>query len=127
MEGVSGLALSLSLCPQAFVVLSDLLLVFGPQLPRDGREALAPLVLLPDEGLQSQLAAFLMDHVFHHACSHEELSAMGTSPPYIPEASPGMPVPPTVPSCLRRGQREPHRGAAPAPGAPGRLLQTHHL
>uniref|UniRef100_A0A663F2G9 Cohesin subunit SA-3 n=1 Tax=Aquila chrysaetos chrysaetos TaxID=223781 RepID=A0A663F2G9_AQUCH len=43
-------------------------------LPRDGREALAPLVLLPDAGLQSQLAAFLMDHVFHHACSHEELS-----------------------------------------------------
>ncbi|NXL40310.1 STAG3 protein, partial [Glaucidium brasilianum] len=60
---------------QAFVVLSDLLLVFGPQLPQDGREALAPLMLLPDAGLQSQLAAFLMDHVFHHACSHEELSA----------------------------------------------------
>uniref|UniRef100_A0A8B9NEM5 Cohesin subunit SA-3 n=1 Tax=Accipiter nisus TaxID=211598 RepID=A0A8B9NEM5_9AVES len=56
------------------MVLSDLLLVFGPQLPRDGREALAPLVQLPDAGLQSQLAAFLMDHVFHHACSHEELS-----------------------------------------------------
>lgn len=97
MEGVSGLALSLSLCPQAFMVLSDLLLVFGPQLPRDGREALAPLVLLPDTGLQSQLAAFLMDHVFHHACSHEELSAMGTSPPCIPEVSPGMPVPPLSP------------------------------
>ncbi|XP_042653951.1 cohesin subunit SA-3 isoform X2 [Tyto alba] len=60
---------------RAFMVLSDLLLVFGPQLPQDGREALAPLVLLPDAGLQSQLAAFLMDHVFNHACSHEELSA----------------------------------------------------
>ncbi|XP_074898342.1 cohesin subunit SA-3 isoform X2 [Buteo buteo] len=70
---------------QAFVVLSDLLLVFGPQLPRDGREALAPLVLLPDEGLQSQLAAFLMDHVFHHACSHEELSAMEDSENHIEE------------------------------------------
>ncbi|KAM6032592.1 cohesin subunit SA-3 isoform 9-T9 [Theristicus caerulescens] len=78
---------------QAFVVLSDLLLVFGPQLPRDGREALAPLVLLPEAGLQSQLAAFLMDHVFHPACSHEELSATGTSSPRIPGSSPGMPVP----------------------------------
>ncbi|XP_054043779.1 LOW QUALITY PROTEIN: cohesin subunit SA-3-like, partial [Rissa tridactyla] len=59
---------------QAFAVLSDLLLVFGPQLPRDGREALAPLVLLPEAGLQSQLAAFLMDHVFNPTGSHEELS-----------------------------------------------------
>ncbi|XP_009892748.1 PREDICTED: cohesin subunit SA-3, partial [Charadrius vociferus] len=63
-------------CQQAFMVLSDLLLVLGPQLPRDGRDALAPLVLLPDAGLQSQLAAFLMDHVFHHSSGHEELSAM---------------------------------------------------
>ncbi|KAK4805299.1 hypothetical protein QYF61_005927, partial [Mycteria americana] len=70
---------------RAFVVLSDLLLVFGPQLPRDGREALAPLVLLPDAGLQSQLAAFLMDHVFHHACSHEELSATEDSENRIEE------------------------------------------
>ncbi|XP_059691196.1 cohesin subunit SA-3 [Gavia stellata] len=70
---------------QAFVVLSDLLLVFGPQLPQDGREALAPLVLLPDAGLQSQLAAFLMDHVFHHACSHEELSAAEDSESRIEE------------------------------------------
>ncbi|XP_074023534.1 cohesin subunit SA-3 [Numenius arquata] len=60
---------------QAFMVLSDLLLVFGPQLLQDGRETLAPLVLLPDAGLQSQLAAFLMDHVFYHAGDHEELSA----------------------------------------------------
>ncbi|NXN68167.1 STAG3 protein, partial [Himantopus himantopus] len=72
----TGLALSPSLCPQAFVVLSDLLLVFGPQLPRDGWDALAPLVLLPDAGLQAQLAAFLMDHVFHHSSSHEELLPM---------------------------------------------------
>ncbi|NXO60082.1 STAG3 protein, partial [Aramus guarauna] len=70
---------------QAFVVLSDLLLVFGPQLPQDGREALAPLVLLPDAGLQSQLAAFLMDHVFHHTCSHEELSATEDSENRIEE------------------------------------------
>ncbi|KAF1399610.1 Cohesin subunit SA-3, partial [Spheniscus magellanicus] len=95
--GRPGLALSPSSCPQAFVVLSDLLLVFGPQLLRDGREALAPLVLLPDAGLQSQLAAFLMDHVFHHTCSHEELSATGMSPPRIPGVSPGMPVPPLSP------------------------------
>lgn len=88
----TDLALSLYSCPQAFMVLSDLLLVLGPQLPRDGRDALAPLVLLPDAGLQSQLAAFLMDHVFHHSSSHEELSAMGMSPLRVPEVSP--------PGCL---------------------------
>ncbi|XP_067171117.1 cohesin subunit SA-3 [Apteryx mantelli] len=60
---------------QAFVVLSDLLLVFGPQLTRDGREALEPLVVLPDAGLQSQLAGFLMDHVFNHVFSREELAS----------------------------------------------------
>ncbi|XP_014817108.1 PREDICTED: cohesin subunit SA-3 [Calidris pugnax] len=71
--------------PQAFMVLSDLLLVFGPQLPHDGREALAPLVLLPDPGLQSQLAAFLMDHVFHHAGGHQELSATEDTESHIEE------------------------------------------
>ncbi|NXK16857.1 STAG3 protein, partial [Arenaria interpres] len=70
---------------QAFVVLSDLLLVFGPQLPQEGREALAPLVLLPDAGLQSQLAAFLMDHVFHHAGGHQELSATEDTESHIEE------------------------------------------
>ncbi|XP_061207839.1 cohesin subunit SA-3-like [Neopsephotus bourkii] len=64
---------------QAFRVLSDLLLVLGPRLPEDGREELAPLVLRPDAELQSQLAAFLMDHVFYPACSHEELLATGKS------------------------------------------------
>ncbi|XP_071656338.1 cohesin subunit SA-3 isoform X2 [Patagioenas fasciata] len=57
---------------QAFVVLSDLLLVFGPQLAQDGRAALAPLLLPPNAGLQSQLAAFLMDHVFQHEPSPTE-------------------------------------------------------
>ncbi|NXE85845.1 STAG3 protein, partial [Cochlearius cochlearius] len=70
---------------QAFMVLSDLLLVFGPQLPRDGREALAPLVLLPDTELQSQLASFLMDHVFYRAGSPEELSATEDSESRIEE------------------------------------------
>ncbi|NXW88364.1 STAG3 protein, partial [Alopecoenas beccarii] len=60
---------------QAFMVLSDLLLVFGPQLAQDDRAALAPLLLEPNAGLQSQLAAFLMDHVFQH-----EPSPTGTSP-----------------------------------------------
>ncbi|XP_017695347.1 PREDICTED: cohesin subunit SA-3-like, partial [Lepidothrix coronata] len=45
---------------QAFVVLSDLLVVLGPALPR----ALEPLALPPEPGLHSQLASFLMDHVF---------------------------------------------------------------
>lgn len=68
-----------SLCSQAFRVLSDLLLVLGPRLPEDGREELAPLVLHPDAELQSQLAAFLMDHVFYPAYNHEELLLTGKS------------------------------------------------
>ncbi|KAM9207980.1 cohesin subunit SA-3 [Leptosomus discolor] len=70
---------------RAFMVLSDLLLVFGPQLPRDGRGALAPLVQPADAELQSQLAAFLMDHVFHRPGSHEELSATEDSESRIEE------------------------------------------
>ncbi|XP_030341461.1 cohesin subunit SA-3 [Strigops habroptila] len=70
---------------QAFRVLSDLLLVLGPQLPQDGREELAPLVLCPDAELQSQLAAFLMDHVFYPACSHEEVPATEDSESRIEE------------------------------------------
>ncbi|NXS95778.1 STAG3 protein, partial [Jacana jacana] len=58
---------------KAFTVLSDLLVIFGPQLPRDGRDALAPLVVQPEADLQSQLAAFLMDHVFYG--DQEELSS----------------------------------------------------
>ncbi|NXJ72574.1 STAG3 protein, partial [Rostratula benghalensis] len=88
------LALSVSLCPQAFTVLSDLLLVFGPQLPRDGREALAPLVLQPDADLQSQMAAFLMDHVFYDTGGQEELSGTGMSLPCVPGVAAGMSVPP---------------------------------
>ncbi|XP_051632577.1 cohesin subunit SA-3-like [Manacus candei] len=49
---------------QAFVVLSDLLVVLGPALPGAGRSELEPLVLPPEPGLHSQLASFLMDHVF---------------------------------------------------------------
>ncbi|XP_074838987.1 cohesin subunit SA-3 [Carettochelys insculpta] len=52
---------------QAFVLLSDLLLVFSPQLARGEREALELLVYQPEVALQSQLAGFLMDHVFNHA------------------------------------------------------------
>ncbi|XP_025066885.1 cohesin subunit SA-3 [Alligator sinensis] len=52
---------------QAYVLLSDHLLMFGPQLAQRGREALSSLVLRPDAGLQAQLAGFLMDHVFNHA------------------------------------------------------------
>ncbi|XP_054028828.1 cohesin subunit SA-3 [Dryobates pubescens] len=54
---------------QAFMVLSDLLLVLGPRLAQGGREELLPLVLVPEAGLQAQLAAFLMDHVFYHGHS----------------------------------------------------------
>uniref|UniRef100_A0A8C8VI56 Cohesin subunit SA n=1 Tax=Pelusios castaneus TaxID=367368 RepID=A0A8C8VI56_9SAUR len=51
---------------QAFVLLSDLLVVFSPQLVRGGREALQLLIYEPEVALQSQLAGFLMDHVFNH-------------------------------------------------------------
>ncbi|XP_071888311.1 cohesin subunit SA-3-like [Anas platyrhynchos] len=49
---------------QAFVVLSDLLLVLGPSETRGAGAALAPLRLVPDVELRSQLAAVLLDHVF---------------------------------------------------------------
>nr|KAF6491141.1 stromal antigen 3 [Molossus molossus] len=49
---------------QAFVLLSDLLIIFSPQMIVGGREFLRPLVFLPEATLQSELASFLMDHVF---------------------------------------------------------------
>ncbi|XP_059009910.1 cohesin subunit SA-3 isoform X2 [Mustela lutreola] len=49
---------------QAFVLLSDLLLVFSPQMILGGRDFLRPLVFFPEATLQSELASFLMDHVF---------------------------------------------------------------
>ncbi|KAK2493589.1 hypothetical protein MC885_016152, partial [Smutsia gigantea] len=49
---------------QAFVLLSDLLLLFGPQMIVGGRDFLRPLVFFPEATLQSELASFLMDHVF---------------------------------------------------------------
>uniref|UniRef100_A0A8C6S0A0 Cohesin subunit SA n=1 Tax=Nannospalax galili TaxID=1026970 RepID=A0A8C6S0A0_NANGA len=49
---------------QAFILLSDLLLIFSPQMIVGGRNYLRPLVLFPEATLQSELASFLMDHVF---------------------------------------------------------------
>ncbi|KAM5228617.1 cohesin subunit SA-3 [Ctenodactylus gundi] len=49
---------------QAFVLLSDLLLIFSPQMMAGGRDFLRPLVFTPEATLQSELASFLMDHVF---------------------------------------------------------------
>ncbi|XP_045397367.1 cohesin subunit SA-3 [Lemur catta] len=49
---------------QAFVLLSDLLLIFSPQMIVGGRDFLKPLVFFPEATLQSELASFLMDHVF---------------------------------------------------------------
>ncbi|KAJ6655567.1 hypothetical protein lerEdw1_005038 [Lerista edwardsae] len=51
---------------QAFVLLSDLLVIFGPQLTRGGLEGLQELVYQAEASLQSQLAGFLMDRVFNH-------------------------------------------------------------
>ncbi|XP_052024081.1 cohesin subunit SA-3 [Apodemus sylvaticus] len=49
---------------QAFVLLSDMLLIFSPQMLVGGRDFLRPLVFFPEATLQSELASFLMDHVF---------------------------------------------------------------
>ncbi|XP_006896645.1 PREDICTED: cohesin subunit SA-3 [Elephantulus edwardii] len=49
---------------QAFILLSDLLLIFSPQMITGGREFLRPLVFSPEATLQSELASFLMDRVF---------------------------------------------------------------
>ncbi|KAM4820558.1 cohesin subunit SA-3 isoform 2-T2 [Thomomys bottae] len=49
---------------KAFIVLSDLLIIFSPQMIVEGREFLRPLVFFPETALQSELASFLMDHVF---------------------------------------------------------------
>ncbi|XP_039077850.1 cohesin subunit SA-3 isoform X2 [Hyaena hyaena] len=49
---------------QAFVLLSDLLLIFSPQMIVGGRDFLRPLIFFPEATLQSELASFLMDHVF---------------------------------------------------------------
>ncbi|XP_045140300.1 cohesin subunit SA-3 isoform X2 [Echinops telfairi] len=49
---------------QAFILLSDLLLIFSPQMIVGGGDFLRPLVFIPGATLQSELASFLMDHVF---------------------------------------------------------------
>ncbi|XP_069738559.1 cohesin subunit SA-3 [Phaenicophaeus curvirostris] len=64
---------------QAFMALADLLVVLGPRLRRDGREALAPLELRPDTELQSLLAGFLLDHVFSPGGACDELEAADDS------------------------------------------------
>ncbi|XP_054836474.1 cohesin subunit SA-3 [Eublepharis macularius] len=56
---------------QAFVLLSDLLLIFGPQLAQGGQEVLQALVYQAEPALQSQLAGFLMDHIFSPAQAPE--------------------------------------------------------
>lgn len=48
------------------MLLSDLLVIFGPQLTRGGLEELQELVYQAEASLQSQLAGFLVDRVFNH-------------------------------------------------------------
>ncbi|KAF7235804.1 Cohesin subunit SA-3 [Varanus komodoensis] len=58
---------------QAFKLLSDLLLIFGPQLTRGGRDhMLEELVYRAESALQSQLAGFLVDRVFSHSETPDE-------------------------------------------------------
>ncbi|XP_053319856.1 cohesin subunit SA-3 [Spea bombifrons] len=49
---------------QAFVLISDLLIIFGGHMARGERSHLQPLVYRPDSSLQAELAGFLLDHVF---------------------------------------------------------------
>ncbi|XP_038624177.1 cohesin subunit SA-3 [Tachyglossus aculeatus] len=59
---------------QAFILLSDQLLMFSSQMLLGGREALKPLVYQPEETLQAELASFLMDHVFLPAAGKQDSS-----------------------------------------------------
>ncbi|ETE60106.1 Cohesin subunit SA-3, partial [Ophiophagus hannah] len=59
---------------QAFVLLSDLLLIFGPQLADGGQQE---LVYQPESALQLQMAGFLMDHVFNHSQAQDDDSENG--------------------------------------------------
>ncbi|KAG8430951.1 hypothetical protein GDO86_019672 [Hymenochirus boettgeri] len=49
---------------QAFILLSDLLVIFGAHMPQGQRSHLQPLVHCPEQSLQAELAGFLLDHVF---------------------------------------------------------------
>ncbi|XP_070600408.1 cohesin subunit SA-3 [Erythrolamprus reginae] len=62
---------------QAFVLLCDLLLVFGPHLADGGSPHLQELVCRPEPALQSQLAGFLVDRVFNHNHGQEEDASEG--------------------------------------------------
>ncbi|XP_068130150.1 cohesin subunit SA-3 [Hyperolius riggenbachi] len=52
---------------QAFILLSDLLVVFNDRLSRGELSHFQPLVYTPDLALQAELAGFLVDHVFTSA------------------------------------------------------------
>ncbi|XP_069502525.1 cohesin subunit SA-3 [Ambystoma mexicanum] len=49
---------------QAFILLSDLLLMFSHQMTKSGQDFLQSLVYKPDASLQTELAGFLLDNVF---------------------------------------------------------------
>ncbi|XP_053575453.1 cohesin subunit SA-3 [Bombina bombina] len=54
---------------QAFILLSDLLVIFGGHMGRGNQSHLQILVYRPEPPLQAELAGFLLDHVF---IDHEE-------------------------------------------------------
>uniref|UniRef100_H9GIF1 Cohesin subunit SA n=1 Tax=Anolis carolinensis TaxID=28377 RepID=H9GIF1_ANOCA len=65
---------------QAFVLLSDLLLVFSPQSAKkggggsnEGSPGLAALAYQAEPALQSQMACFLLDHVFSHCQDQDSI------------------------------------------------------
>ncbi|XP_067323235.1 cohesin subunit SA-3 [Anolis sagrei] len=63
---------------QAFVLLSDLLLIFSPQSTQRGggggsNEGLASLTYQADPALHSQMSGFLVDHVFNHCQDQDSI------------------------------------------------------
>ncbi|XP_043933207.1 cohesin subunit SA-3 [Protopterus annectens] len=57
-------AVHMSVRDQAFILLSDVLLIFSHQMVNGDCSFLEPLVLKPEPSLESELASFIMDYVF---------------------------------------------------------------
>nr|XP_033780327.1 cohesin subunit SA-3 isoform X2 [Geotrypetes seraphini] len=61
---------------QAFILLSDVLVIFSHQIAKSGRGFLLSLVLKPEPPLQAELASFLMDHIFIELQNEDEEDEM---------------------------------------------------
>ncbi|KAM4749209.1 cohesin subunit SA-3 [Rhinophrynus dorsalis] len=64
--------LHISVREQAFILLSDILVIFGGHMVKGERSHLQSLVYRPELSLQAELAGFLLDHVFKDPEEEEE-------------------------------------------------------